>query len=240
MERISMSRTLRPNWKDPLTYGIILAAVILVLLGLTACSARAMPPKAGKAKAQETARTDVAPPKTSAEGATREDDLRADIEILQRELDRAEADTARLKKREAQARWETLARMIQVAAVFAMLGGVALTVLGFINPALRPLRLMAGLGAGAAMIIFGLASYLPLAVPWLGPIAIFLTLSGAAWLIYKLNRTGNAATGAIEVAEMLKGNTRGVISPVDRKLRQAHIAGKRSSAINEIRKAMEQ
>jgi len=233
-----MSRALRPNWKDPLTYGVIIAALILILLGLTACSARATSPKAGMAKAQETTQPDVAPPKTSKEGATREDDLRAEIEILQRELDRAEADTIRLKKKEEQARWENMARVIQIAAAIAMLGGVALTVLGFFNPALKPLRLMAGLGAGAALVVFGLAGYLPVAAPWLGPISIFLTLSGAAWMLWKLNLFGSAAVGAIAVGEELKSLA--TIPAQERRRIQSTAAGKRSSAINEIRKAMGQ
>jgi len=228
----------RPNWRDPLTYGVIIAGIILILLGLTACSARAMSPKAGKAKAQETTQPDVAPPKTSKEGITREDDLRAEIEILQRELDRAEADTARLKKREEQARWETLARVIQIAAAIAMLGGVALTVLGFFNPALKPLRLIAGLGAGAAMVVFGLAGYLPAALPWIGPVSLVLTLSGAAWLICKLNLFGSAAVGAITVGEELKSLSN--VPAQERRRIQSKAAGKRTGDINEIRKAMGQ
>jgi len=243
MERINMSRALRPNWKDPLTYGVIIAALILILLGLTACSSRPKPPKADSPKAgvanpPAITRVSVEHPKTSKEGAAREDDLRAEIEILQRELDRAEADTARLKKREAQARWEAMARMIQIFAAIAMLGGVALTVLGFFNPALKPLRLMAGLGAGAALVVFGLAGYLPVAAPWLGPISIFLTLSGAAWMLWKLNLFGSAAVGAIAVGEELKSLA--TIPAQERRRIQSTAAGKRSSAINEIRKAMGQ
>jgi len=230
-----MSRTLQPDWKDPLTYGVIIAVIILICAGLSGCSSRAAPPRAGTAKAPT-----IEAPKTSKQAGTREDDLRADIEMLQRELDRAEADTARLKKREEQARWENLARVIQIAAAIAMLGGVALTVLGFFNPALRPLRLIAGLGAGAAAVVFGLAGYLPLAVPWLGPIALGLTAVGAAWLVWKLHRTGNAATGAIDVANILKEHVNPDMSRDLRIAFQREAAGNRAGAINEIRKAMQQ
>jgi len=231
-----------PNWKDPLTYGVLVAIIILFLLSLTACASRTKPPKdvspkAGVANPPAITRVSVEHPKTSKEGAAREDDLRAEIEILQRELDRAEADTIRLKKKEEQARWETLARVIQVAAAIAMLGGVALTVLGFFNPALKPLRLMAGLGAGAAFVVFGLAGYLPAALPWVGPISIFLTLSGAAWLVWKLNLFGSAAVGAIAVGEELKSLSN--VPAQERRRIQSNAAGKRTGAINEIRKAMQ-
>ena len=230
-----MSRTLRPDWKDPLTYGVIIAIIVLICVGLSGCSSRAGSPKVGTAKTST-----IEAPKTSKEADTREDDLRAEIEILQRQLDRAEADTIRIKKQESTARWENLARVIQIAAAIAMLGGVALTVLGFFNPALRPLRLIAGLGAGAAAVVFGLAGYLPVAVPWLGPVSILFTLGGAGWLIWKLHHTGNAATGAIDVANILKEHVNPDMSRDLRIAFQREAAGNRAGAINEIRKAMQQ
>jgi len=226
-------KSLTPNWRDPLTYGVIVAILILIGAQLSGCSSRATPVKVDPLNREKREA-----PKTSEDASVWENELLVEIEALEHKLFLARADTARLKKQEAQARWENMARVIQLFAVFAMIGGVALAVLGFFNPALRPLRLLSGLGAGAALIVFGLASYLPAAAPWLGPIALALTLCGAAWLIYRLNRTGNAATGAIEVAEMLKEQTRGVISIVDRKERQARIAGKRSGAIDEVRRSL--
>ena len=175
-------------------------------------------------------------PETVIDAQKSADELRADVALMVAQIKNLEAQELRLLERERRAKLETLARAIQWIAALAALGGVALTVLGFINPALRPLRTLAAIGGSAALLIFGLAGYIPQAAESLGPVAVLLSVAGGAWIIWRQWVDRSAAVGAINVAEELKH-----LSVEPNRVRiaaQKQAAGRYSKAIDSVRKSM--
>lgn len=165
------------------------------------------------------------------------DELRADVAVSQAIIKNMDAQEQRILDRERRARMETLASTIQWFAAIAALGGAVITALSFFNPAMRPLRALASCGGGAALLLFGLAGYLPDAAELLKPMALVLSVGGGVWIIYRQWVTGSAAAGAIDVAEELKllippGMSR------QRKDVQITAVGTRSQAVDEVRKAL--
>lgn len=226
--------TVRPDHRcppgDPAPWVALVVGVLLAFACLwsSGCGPKPKPREVERSDS----RTETAAPGTAEEARQRLAQAEADVSYY-----RSLAD--HLAKAERQEQLERICTWVRWLSLLGFFGSTLLHILGWIQPALRPLRALAGMGAAAALGVFALAWVLPTWAPWLAWVAIALTVGGVGLLLYRLIRTGRGLEGAVLVAEGLKdlGHV-ATLSVDERKQLQKTRAGAGAPAIDEVRAAI--
>lgn len=192
-------------WEPWAIVGLLFA--LLILLSIAGCGDP--PPREVEPVPEKTTAPDKLPePKTAEEAREQLRDMRGQLDDMQFRLHQKQGQVERLEADERRQRMVFLARVIQWISALAFFAGIILAGLSVKFPALKFVRSVVIPGAGVAMVTFGLASYLPQAAAWLGPVVLFITaiasLSGIAWLLFQLVQNIRGKVAAVTLVEGIK------------------------------------
>lgn len=216
-------------------YWLMLALLIVgaAILAIPGCGKNANRPNGGSLKNGQSA---ISAPKAASSQEARDQagDLRSQIDGLELQIAQLEREAKILEGQEQRARWVAIARIVQIASALAALAGVALFGLSFWRPELSWLRKIAALGAGLAVIIFGLVQYLPDAIRWAAPLSLAVTIATVIWLIWRIVRDNKGFASTVKLFEEAKPYLD--LGDQERKQFQREIIGDARASVDAMRK----